>query len=182
MIVCLGWGSLLWRPKALPIEGDWHTDGPLLPIEFTRVSSGGRLTLVITEGASLLPVLWSRLAVASLKEGIDALARREGVKPPNISRSIGVWSVARPSRHAEAASIGGWAKEQGIGAAIWTALKPGFRESRGNPLSCDQALTHLRSLNGRRRACAEHYVRGAPAQIRTSYRAAIEREFGWTAV
>ncbi len=180
MIVCLGWGSLVWRPKALPVEGSWHPDGPRLPVEFTRVSRYERLTLVITKGAPLVPVLWSRLAVATLDQGMGALARREGVKPPNIPRSIGVWSIRRSSGHAEAKGIGAWARERGIEAVIWTALQPGRPSSRGRALTCQEALAHLRGLKGRRRACAEHYIRQTPAQIKTPYRAAIEKEFGWT--
>ena len=67
MIACLGWGSLIWDPKDLPIESGWHTDGPHLPVEFTRVSGGERLTLVITEGALPVSVLWSSLSVTSLE-------------------------------------------------------------------------------------------------------------------
>jgi hypothetical protein len=60
MIVCLGWGSLIWNPKDLPVE-DWHGDGPALPVEFARISRGGRLTLVVADSAAQLPVLWTRL-------------------------------------------------------------------------------------------------------------------------
>ncbi|HOW68396.1 MAG TPA: hypothetical protein P5055_13320 [Candidatus Paceibacterota bacterium] len=48
-IAILGWGSLIWNPRDLPITGDWQGDGPVLPIEFTRISDNGRLTLVIDE-------------------------------------------------------------------------------------------------------------------------------------
>jgi hypothetical protein len=48
-IAILGWGSLIWKPNGLPMSGDWKRGGPVLPIEFSRVSSDGRLTLVIDE-------------------------------------------------------------------------------------------------------------------------------------
>ena len=76
MIACLGWGSLIWDPKGLPVDGGWYTDGPQLPVEFTRVSRDGRLTLVITEGAPPVAVLWSCLSVSSLDDAIQALAER----------------------------------------------------------------------------------------------------------
>ncbi len=43
----IGWGSLIWDPRGLPIKCKWHKNGPELPIEFSRISQDGRLTLVI---------------------------------------------------------------------------------------------------------------------------------------
>lgn len=46
-IVIPGWGSLIWNPGNLAMTGEWQPDGPMLPVEFARVSTDGRLTLVI---------------------------------------------------------------------------------------------------------------------------------------
>jgi len=182
MIACLGWGSLIWDPKDLPVEGDWHTDGPQLPVEFNRVSGDGRLTLVITEGTPPVAVLWSCLSVSSLDDGIQALAEREDIPRSSIRYSIGFWSTASSSRHSDAVTVGKWARERKLAAVIWTALKPGIPESRGIQLTCREVLTHLRSLEGEDLARAEKYIRRAPVTIRTPYRTAIEHEFGWTGV
>jgi hypothetical protein len=40
--VCLGWGSLIWDPRELPIAVEWQTNGPLLAVEFARQSKKGR--------------------------------------------------------------------------------------------------------------------------------------------
>ena len=50
-IAILGWGSLLWQPKDLQFDKEigWSKNGPMLPIEFARISKDGRLTLVITK-------------------------------------------------------------------------------------------------------------------------------------
>jgi hypothetical protein len=40
-IAIIGWGSLISSPGSLLLSSRWHTDGPLLPVEFARVSSGG---------------------------------------------------------------------------------------------------------------------------------------------
>jgi hypothetical protein len=42
-IACLGWGSLIWKPCALPIASDWFNDVPELPIEFARLGDSGEL-------------------------------------------------------------------------------------------------------------------------------------------
>ena len=67
-IACLGWGSLLWDPRSLPMAGPFRDDGPRLPIEFSRIARDGRATLVARldeaaarfEGASVpRPSFWS---------------------------------------------------------------------------------------------------------------------------
>ncbi|WP_130587180.1 hypothetical protein [Qipengyuania flava] len=180
MIACLGWGSLIWSPRNLPLAGDWLGDGPELPIEFSRVSADGRLTLAITEGAKPLTVLWAELKVSSIDRGVEALAEREGISERNFNSSIGLWSNSRCSRHKEANQVGDWASQRGIEAVIWTALKPGLeKDSRGVVPSLSDVLGYLHGTSSAVRARAEEYIRRAPAQIVTEYRAAIEQEFGW---
>lgn len=176
MIVCLGWGSLIWDPRDLALDGGWQPDGPQLPVEFARVSRDQRLTLVVTDGAAPLAVLWCRMAVDGLNGAIRCLAGRERCQQD----AIGWWSHDAASAHKEAALIGEWAAPRDIAAVVWTALEPGFAGSGGEPLTVQQALSHLHGLAGERRSVAETYIRRAPGQIRTAYRAAIEQEFGWT--
>ena len=181
MIVCLGWGSLIWRPCGLPMVGDWYVDGPELPIEFARQSRDGRITLVVEHCAEPIPVLWALLGVGSIDESRKALAEREGVCLSTYPRSIGHWSGAGASAHRESATIGAWAKAKGVDAAVWTALKPRFNNKLVTP-TCEQVIAFLRSLEDPKRTKAEEYVRKAPPQISTAYRKAIEEELGWTAM
>ena len=53
-IAILGWASLVWNPQQLPHKGDWKSGGPRLPIEFSRVSKDGRLTLADASSHSRL--------------------------------------------------------------------------------------------------------------------------------
>ena len=46
-IAVLTWGSLVWERRELQAASDFVADGPLLPIEFCRISRDGRLTLVL---------------------------------------------------------------------------------------------------------------------------------------
>ncbi|MEZ5736620.1 MAG: hypothetical protein R3E09_12640 [Novosphingobium sp.] len=178
MIVCLGWGSLIWSPRSLPNDGEWRGDGPRLPIEFARVASDQRLTLVIHENSPPVTVLWTRMTSSSLDEAVEALAVREGCS----RESIGFWSEAHSSAHPKIREIENWAKDRELESVVWTALRPGFPGKRGTPITCREALDHLSGLEGNQRAVAEKYVRKAPVQTATPYRAEIERAFGWTPI
>ena len=178
MIVCLGWGSLIWDHRDLPIGGDWRNDGPDLPVEFARQSKDGRITLVVAEDCEPVPVFWTRLDVSSLNDARIALARREGISSENLGVSVGFWSETSRSRHDDARSIGEWAESVEATAVVWTALKPKFRDMSVKP-SCDEVVAYLSGLTGETQERAEEYVRRTPGQIRTLYRDAIERELGW---
>ena len=181
LIVCLGWGSLIWRPCGLPVVGDWYVDGPELGIEFARQSRDGRITLVVESSAEPMPVLWARLGVGSIADARKALAEREGVCLSTYPRSISHWSLAGASERRESAAIGAWAEAKGAAAVVWTALKPRFNNKPVTP-TCEQVIAWLRSLEEPTRTAAEEYVRKAPPQIMTAYRKAIEEELGWTAL
>ena len=178
MIVCLGWGSLIWHPDDLPTINDWYTDGPGLPIEFARQSRNGRITLVIEPKAKRIPVLWIQMTVPTVDAAQKALANREGVSLSRNPHSIGYWSHNGASRHSETAGISKWAKTRGVNAVVWTELKPRFNNKPATPTR-REVVEYLRGLKGLERAKAEEYVRKAPLQIRTAYRKAIELELGW---
>jgi hypothetical protein len=178
-IVCLGWGSLIWCQKALPVIGEWQADGPNLPIEFARESRDGRITLVICEGVPAVTTLWAPLNVPNLDAAKMALAMREGVTAANVRYSIGWWSPAAASEHPGAAVIGQWAAARNLTGVIWTALKPKIGTDNRVPTQVE-VVGHLGGLQGLQRDTAEEYVRHAPRQIVTSYRTAIEGTLGWT--
>jgi hypothetical protein len=172
-IACIGWGSLVWDPRGLPVSGDWRTDGPYLPIEFARESADGRITLVLCEGVALVRTYWTMLAVEDLAEAVIALAEREGIAR-RIAHDIGRWnSVDDKSRGMCAAEIAKWANTQGLDGVVWTNLPCGLRDSRGVMPTEQDVLAHLAQLSGESLENAKHYVEMAPAQIYTGYRGAI---------
>jgi hypothetical protein len=177
MIVCLGWGSLIWRRENLPVVEPWLQDGPSLPIEFARQSDNGRITLVVIASRSVCPVLWAALNLANLDDARRVLSEREG---PGVNlRRVAHWSRANSSDRPETAMIGAWAEEKGFEAVVWTALGPRVGGENGRVPTETEVVSYLNTLNGAQRADAEKYVRCAPAQIRTPYRAAIETALGW---
>lgn len=179
-IACLGWGSLIWDPRDLPVSNAWRNDGPALPLEFARQSRDGRITLVITSGADAIPVLWCGLDVSSLDEARQALAEREDIKAAYFERSVGFWRQVVRSAHRETESIGKWAEAAGLAGVVWTALRPRFAGRSVKP-SIDQVIDHLANLDAEAKRLAEEYVRRAPPQIKTAYRERIERDLGWVA-
>ena len=180
MIVCIGWGSLIWCQKTLPLHGGWRLDGPKLQVEFARESRDKRITLVLCETAPAVTTLWAELHVADLEAAKQALAAREGISEGNIPHGIGHWSPNGQSGQMGADTIGEWAKANGAGAVVWTALKPKIGDDYRVP-GVEEVIAHLGGLSGPTREAAEEYVRLAPKQVVTPYRTAIEAALGWTA-
>ncbi|MBO9460675.1 hypothetical protein [Labrenzia sp. R5_0] len=178
-IACLGWGSLIWDPRSLPVVSDWSHDGPSLPVEFTRQSSDGRITLVITPSAKAVKVLSAVLEMPSIETACAALAEREGIPGKFVDRSVGYWIAESRSHHPEADIVARWAEQAGYEGAVWTALKPKFDNAYVAP-PCERVVSYLDSLAGEARDRAENYVRRTPAVIRTEYRMAIEKALAWT--
>lgn len=179
-IGCLGWGSLIWDPRGLPIRGVWFDDGPLLPIEFARESTNGRITLVICNVDYRVRSSWALMEAVDLNAAKSDLAAREGVKERNIDESIGFWEAASGKSHgAGADEIAQWAPTMSLDAVVWTNLEIGLKDKRGTLPLIEQILDHLRTLPHARGKLAEEYIRKAPPQIDTEYRRRVAKEFGW---
>lgn len=185
-IACLGWGSLIWEPRALARNGvaaglvadggSWRADGPRLPVELARESEieGQRfVSWVITPGVESSQTLWTTLDLDE-RAAVRVLAEREGV---SVSE-IGTWPGALTSDVDDA--IATWARANDIARVIWTASAPQWRGERRAPAE----LELIEFLDGLVRegaaGHAETYVRNTPPQIASSYRRAIARRFGWT--
>ena len=177
-IACLGWGSLVWDPRELPIQREWFRDGPLIHVEFARQSQDGRITLVLEPNALPVRSLWALMDAMTLADARSALARREGIPSKNEARDIGSWSVGEaPS--GVTPQIDSWATAHGIHHVVWTALQPKFSGIDQNP-SVTQVVEYLEQLVGAKRDNAEKYVRRTPRQIDTIYRRNIEAKLHWT--
>lgn len=177
-IACLGWGSLVWDPRDLPIRREWFKDGPFVPVEFARLSDDNRITLVISPAATPIRVLWAHMVPTDLSTAREALRNREGITARNWVELVGAW------RHGEAApdqipELPEWAAQRGVGAVVWTALAPKLKAATGSP-SADEVIEHLRGLRGTTREHAKQYIERAPRQVDTEYRRRIEAVFGWS--
>lgn len=176
-IACLGWGSLIWDPRELPIQRQWFNDGPMIPVEFTRKSSNGRITLVITPGAKLVRSLWTIMDSDAPNVAREALQKREDTSVG----LIGLWEAGNPAPE-QIPGLANWVVQKEVGAVIWAALEPKSPYSPKQIPTENKIVKYLKSLTGRVREYAEEYIRKAPKQIDTAYRRRIEAELGWTPI
>lgn len=173
-IACIGWGSLVWRPENLQIQNKWFDDGPLLPIEFTRQSDNGRMTLIIDDSSSFVRTLWALMTVEDLPTAIKSLEERE-----NSKKIDSVKTNEKPTNDNTKISIVEWLRLKNLDAAIWTNLSYSKKTDNKRP-SIEYIIKHLKELDYNSRKTAEEYIRKAPKQIDTEFRRKIELEFGWT--
>jgi hypothetical protein len=184
----LAWGSLVWDPRELKTDGKFAPNGPLLPIEFCRVSDDGRLTLAIDESFGALCKTYSApSALDSLDAARDDLCQREGMAD---ARAIGFVEpasdrqsdVAMKGHPQVVATIAAWAEALGYDAAIWTALASNFNAwgKGGEPFSVSAALQYLEALEDKdptKFARALAYIRKAPPEVETPVRDEVSKRW-----
>jgi hypothetical protein len=184
----LTWGSLMWDSRELQVAADFAPNGPLLPIEFCRISRDGRLTLVVDETYGAVCTTYSApSAIESLDEAIENLRLREGAANAEVVGFVELASgkqsdFATQSHPNSVAAIGAWATSNGYDAAIWTALASNFEEpdKGGEPFSVTAAIRYLEALESRDRAAftrALDYIRKAPPEVETPVRDQVNKRW-----
>lgn len=177
----LAWGSLVWDPRELQTAAGFAANGPLLPIEFCRISADGRLTLAIDETFGAMCKTYSApSALEDLDAAIENLRAREGIPDTSavgfVELGAGRQSDVAMDRHPQAvATIAAWAADNSYDAAIWTALKSNFDEpdKGGEPFSVTAAIRYLETLaseDAAKFARALTYIRTAPPEVQTPVR------------
>lgn len=175
-IACLGWGSLLWKTDPVQLASPWNSDGPVLPIEFARVSDGGELSTALCEGARPQTVWWAELTTTGLDEARELLRQREEIDPAHPEW---IGSLPGAARGLGAKEIGRWLDTMPLDAVVWTALPPRVDGVEGRCPSAARAVEYLSSLSGETRAHAEDYIRRVPASLDTENRRQITSSLGW---
>ncbi|EUJ10568.1 hypothetical protein Meth11DRAFT_1393 [Methylophilaceae bacterium 11] len=178
-IAILGWGSLLWdkRPEFDEHHGDWELDGPVLKIEFSRISQtrDGALTLVVDpENGAACRVAHSRSKRKDPEDAICDLQSREGTTRANIGFHFLDGSRSQYKDQATLASIKEWAISKSIDLVVWTDLSSNFEKQLHSQFSVESALAHLQSLDAKAKARAAEYVWQAPDFVATPLRTAVQ--------
>ena len=158
---------------------DWQEDGPHRPIEFARISSRDRLTLVRKKGTAPVPVLWHKMCTAmTLDDALESLRVREGCNTTEPIGFVDVRSGHQRSRdEAFASVVRDWANEKGADQVIWTDLRVNFMREFGVHHTPEHAIKYLKSLADT--SYAREYVEKAPAQVVTPVRTEIARVLRW---
>lgn len=167
-IAIIGWGSLLWKPENLSVIGEWNSNGPVLPLEFSRISSDGRATLVIDEEhgekCASYWILSSNTDLVSAKEN---LRTREGTTNANIGSFLKNEKLSG-SCNIEQIIYKWLLSKQDIDAVIWTSLESNWIEKRQNEFSLEDLNRYLGENSDNQRMI--DYFHKAPPQISTAGR------------
>ena len=182
-IAIIAWGSLVWDPRELPIDGTWQNGGPRLPLEFSRVSKDGRLTLVIDhDHGAVVDTYYAASPRVDLRDAITDLAAREGTSAKGIDvvDSIGEAESARerPEHAMVCAQVRSWLAATDFAAAIWTALDSNFESTIGRPFTIENAIGYLEALPVSARERALNYFRKSPHEVDTPLRRRLV-DLGW---
>ena len=177
-IACLGWGSLVWDPRELPIQREWFADGPFVQVEFVRQSDDGRMTLVLEASAPPVRSLWAVMDHTDIDDAREALRKREGVSQKRAKEILG-WSKGKSSPKL-IIDLPEWAASHSVEGVVWTGLPSKFNGVEERTPRKEQVLEYLEGLTGAARDWAECYIRYAPRQIDTPYRRRIEAALQWT--
>lgn len=181
-IAVIGWGSLIWCPGSLRIRTKWRSDGPVLPIEFARISEDGRLTLVIHPSSAPQQTYWAFSELGDREPARRNLKEREGCSLAAIHYFTA--NDASPSLASTVrAALASWLpKHANIEAAIWTGLTTNWCEKLHNDFSPDDAVAYLEGLDTEQKRetykRAKEYVQNAPPSIQTELRK-LMRQHGW---
>ena len=177
LIACLGWDSLVWDPRGLPIQRKWFDDGPFVKVELCA----NRRTVASLWCSRPQPLhrapFWAIMDSFEIDAAKEALQKREGCGATDIAG----WATGEIAP-AHVIGLPQWAEAHGVDSVVWTALPPKFSGHNARVPTVEEVLYHLSGLSGTVRDLAERYVRLTPRQIDTPYSRRIEAALNWTPI
>lgn len=179
-IAIIAWGSLYWEPGELSISSEWYFDGPMIPLEFARISSGNRLTLVIKPDYEKVKTLYAFSAYTTISDARENVRIRE--KTDNID-NIGYIDftsndfVVRPANLFILDILKDWNENKGFDAIIWSDFSPLFSDKIHLAFTIENVISFLEGLPPTEKHNALEYIMKAPTQIDTRFRKAIMQNF-----
>ncbi|MDI6873540.1 hypothetical protein [Candidatus Solincola sp.] len=173
-IAVLGWDPMVTEPEGLMLrDGRWLGDGPVLPVELSRVAPQRYLALSLRRGSTPVQVYWSLMGTDSVGEAVWSLAQRAECKPENV----GFLDLATGEHWCRTVDeclpdIRRWAEEKNregheLRVVIWNDLRPDFERRTRRDLTPENVLAYLRGLRPEVKEKALDYLRKIPPRIRT---------------
>lgn len=181
----IGWGSLLWDLDCLADQtrGPWRINrGPLMPLEFTRVSLKRDRALALV--VDLEHGAWCRTSTifsrrTDIRETVKDLAKREHTDEKNIGVATRDGQFLQ-SRHEQIArTIGQWLETTGYAGAVWTDTSSNFESIARTPFTVSSAIDYLQTLSDDSIVEARRYITNAPAAVQTPLRDALRENRWW---
>ena len=156
----LGWGSLIWDQGSLKTLNKWKTTDFTLPLEFSRISSDNRLTLVIDNNGKNNNVFHKQLDYTDINSAINNIAIREKTNPKNIAYINLVHNKMRLCglSYKYVITIINWMKKNKINAIIWTGLRENWNTKTKIKFSNKNAYIYYKNLNKKERKNAFNYI------------------------
>lgn len=181
-IAILGWGSLIWDPRDdfKKYIGTWEDDGPILPIEFSRISKSrkGALTLVIDpDNGSQVRTKYTLSKRKNPEDAVCDLRTREGT----IIRHIGLIDLEKDFYRGHWGfvidKIKLWATEKQLRAVVWTDLPSNYTEETGDIFKPDNAIKYLKNIpNKEGQQASVDYIKNAPHCVNTPFRREVTQD------
>ncbi|MGF1447538.1 MAG: hypothetical protein ACFBRM_15250 [Pikeienuella sp.] len=184
----IGWGSLVWDLDDLApkVRGVWARGaGPVLPLEFSRVSKKrhGALTAALdTEYGQPARTSVIEAAARSLEEATADLAARERAPIGLIGAVCTIRGAAHGAKAPVVEHIAAWCAQTGWTGAVWTDLPANFHEATGAPFSVARGEAYLRALSEPSLAEAHRYITRAPPETDTALRRRLSADPWWQAL
>lgn len=185
-IAVIGWGSLIWDLDDLApkVEGTWLMGGgPMLPMEFSRISPKRLQALAVCLDARHGdPCLTN--AIISTRDDIhqaaeDLRARERAQRIDQIGLIHPASGALKTRIPALGAILEEWCEATGAAGAVWTDLDDNFEGIMSRPFTTGNAIAYLGSLTGASRAEAVRYITLAPAATDTPLRRALQDVEWW---
>jgi len=186
-VAIIGWGSLIWDLDDLApkVSGGWLMgEGPVLPLEFSRISAKRlRSLVVVIDPEHGAPCRTHAIASvrATVEEAAVDLALRERAATRQIALHCARTGRARGSDPRILDVVADWCEGVGARGAVWTDLPRNFEAETGAPFSVSAGLAYMRGLTGDAAAEARRYVDGAPRETDTPLRRALAEAAWWAA-
>ncbi|MEM9144562.1 MAG: hypothetical protein AAGC57_00080 [Pseudomonadota bacterium] len=181
----IGWGSLIWDldDLASKVEGPWQRGaGPVLPLEFSRISAKRKQSLVLVISRAHGDPCPTHVIASqrqTLPDVVRDLAERERTAPDRIGAVCLKDQVSQSALPTVSNAVADWCRANGWQGAVWTDLPENFAEIAGQAFSVDAAVAYVRRLPEPNLDEAVQYIERAPRQTNTPVRRRLAQDPWW---